>query len=223
MADTLGDTHSSVPLDINVGGAAGWSRSSGVVFHRPTARGSIGATDGSHADNGDFDTAVGVESGDVSGGKADNSRGVRSTMVDKQDTIMLPQSTHSLFFTSNVCSLPFFYAVFVLGLSLGCLALALGDNLSGGSPGNPLNVPVNVSESVRGAQFLSILVALLMEEEIPTGTYLLRNVPRSSVKQKLGVSYAKFVFSNMVRLVIGEQGVIAGSMQFGFVGLPHFN
>lgn len=55
----------------------------------------------------------------------------------------------------------------------------------------------------RSAKDLSILISLMMEEEIPTGAYLLRMIPRSSVRSKLGVSYELFVASAFVRLLIG--------------------
>mmetsp|Transcript_7622 Transcript_7622/g.16602 ORF Transcript_7622/g.16602 Transcript_7622/m.16602 type:complete len:508 (+) Transcript_7622:542-2065(+) len=42
----------------------------------------------------------------------------------------------------------------------------------------------------------------MMEEEIPTSSYLLRMIPRSAV-EGLGLSYGKFVFSATMRLFIG--------------------
>lgn len=89
---------------------------------------------------------------------------------DKEDTkvknpLELPESTHSLLFTERACSLPHYFAVAILLISFGCLFLALFNNLSsGGTMGNKFNIPVNVSTSVRAAQYLSIFVALLMEE-----------------------------------------------------------
>ena len=46
--------------------------------------------------------------------------------------------------------------------SLG-LILALADNLNGGTSENRLNVPSNVSTSVRTAQYFAIIVAVLSE------------------------------------------------------------
>ncbi len=80
------------------------------------------------------------------------------------DPIKLPESTHSLFFTASLCSLPFLFALGVAALSIGCLALALINALDGGTALNPFNVPENISSSTRGAQYLSIFVVLLMEE-----------------------------------------------------------
>lgn len=122
---------------------------------------------------------------------------------DHHEIIKLPQSTHSFLFTEKVFSQPFFLGLSVLCVSISCLVLALFDNLSGGTPGNKLNVPANVPPAVRAAQYFSILIALTMEEEIPTASYLLRMIPKSSVESKLKVSYARFAMSAIVRLVIG--------------------
>lgn len=123
--------------------------------------------------------------------------------VVEHEAITLPQSTHTLLFTENVMTLPFWFAIGILTVSVACLALALTDNLDGGTAENPLKVPANVSTSVRIAQYVSLIVAVLMEEEIPTALYLLRMIPRSSLENKLGLSYTKFVVSAMCRLAIG--------------------
>ena len=75
-----------------------------------------------------------------------------------KDPVQLPQSTHSLLFSEPICSLPFAFAVGILLISFGCLGLAFVNNI------DVNDVPVNVTPAVRGAQYLSILVALLMEE-----------------------------------------------------------
>ena len=126
-----------------------------------------------------------------------NKRPSEGMQVEYLEAITLPQSTHTLLFTEHVFSLPFGFAFLILILSIGCLALALTDNLDGGT------VPPNVSLSVRIAQYFSIVVAVLMEEEIPTALYLLRMIPRSSLEAQLGLSYTKFCASAMCRLVIG--------------------
>lgn len=174
-------------------------RGSGVVFQRQNAR--VEAIIAAEAD---------AEAGTDGGGNNCNDANVprnnmRVTAVDTHgEVIMLPQSTHSLLFTEKVCSIPFGFAFVVLVVSFTCLGLALWDGLSGRVPGNPLNVPVNVSHQVRISQYLAILIALTMEEEIPTGTYLLRHIPRSAVEDKLGLDYGKFVVSALFRLLIGE-------------------
>ncbi|KAL7534025.1 hypothetical protein ACHAXR_005587 [Thalassiosira sp. AJA248-18] len=140
------------------------------------------------------------------------------------DPIQLPQSTHSLLFTSPVFSLPFAFAVGILAISFLCLGLAFANTLQTN------DIPVNVSWGVRGAQYLSIIIALLMEEgevyqyrchamdnchqiinllcfhhkEIPTGFYLLRMIPKQSLHQKFPqMKYRKFIFSSIVRIFNG--------------------
>ncbi|KAL7538240.1 hypothetical protein ACHAWF_009741 [Thalassiosira exigua] len=120
-----------------------------------------------------------------------------------QEAITLPQSTHTLLITENFCSVAFGAAFSLLGISVACLVLALWDNLDGQTSLQPLNVPPNVTGQVRAAQYLSIIIAVLMEEEIPTGLYLLRMIPKSSVESKLKRPYWRFVASALCRLVIG--------------------
>ena len=69
---------------------------------------------------------------------------------------------------------------------------------------NPLNVPSNVPPEVRAAQYISILIALIMEEEIPTALYFLRMIDRGAVQEKMKGNYSRFVMSNMCRLLIGS-------------------
>ena len=128
--------------------------------------------------------------------------------VDEQDgqhaSITLPQSTHTLLFTTNVFTFPFGFAFIIFGISIAVLVLAMLDNLDGSSKGNILKVPANISKEVRAAQYLSIIVAVLIEEEVPTALYLLKMLPRETVEQ-LGLSYPKFVMSVGFRLAIGEK------------------
>ncbi|KAL7549956.1 hypothetical protein ACHAWF_013212 [Thalassiosira exigua] len=120
-----------------------------------------------------------------------------------QEAITLPQSTHTLLFTERVCSVPFGFALLILAVSVTCLVLALWDNLDGQTTWSPLNVPPNVTSPVRVAKYASLIIAVLMEEEIPTGLYLLRMIPKSTVEGKLRCPYWKFAASAMARLAIG--------------------
>ena len=144
MADPLAES----TLDFSWGER----RSTGVVFHRQNAR-----VSGTNRD-GAGDTLR--SEAPAAGGDGDASANVRDTAIGREETLMLPHSTHTMLFTEDVCSLPFFFAMFVLFVSFSCLCLALWDGLGEGSPGNPLGVPVNVSHQVRAAQYLSILVRI---------------------------------------------------------------
>ncbi|KAL7548821.1 hypothetical protein ACHAWF_012095 [Thalassiosira exigua] len=114
------------------------------------------------------------------------------------ESISFPPSTHSLLFTEPVVSWPFAFAVGIAALSFSCLALSFYNNYSSGE------VPANVLSAVRAAQYLSILVTLLMEEEIPTGLYQLRMIPKESLRQKFPqMKYRKFILASVLRLLNG--------------------
>lgn len=53
------------------------------------------------------------------------------------------------------------------------------------------------------AQYISILIALIMEEEIPTALYFLWMIDRGAVQEKMKGNYSRFIMSNMCRLLIG--------------------
>jgi len=138
--------------------------------------------------------------------KEDEKEGKSDDLYESErDPVNLPESTHTLFFTHPVCSLPFGFATSIVVISIMCLILAFADNfLSDFDPGNPWGIPANVDVSVRIAQYLGILIALLMEEEIPTGAYLLRMIPSSSFQKKFpNRSYKRFVASALLRILLG--------------------
>mmetsp|Transcript_27195 Transcript_27195/g.46217 ORF Transcript_27195/g.46217 Transcript_27195/m.46217 type:complete len:673 (+) Transcript_27195:113-2131(+) len=120
------------------------------------------------------------------------------------DPIKLPESTHSLFFVASFCSLPSLFAWGIAALSVGCLILALINALDGGTALNPFNIPVNISSSTRGAQYLSIFVVLLMEEEIPTGLAQMRLITFGGLRSVCPkASYKKFLAANIFRVLMG--------------------
>jgi hypothetical protein len=87
----------------------------------------------------------------------------------EEEAITFPQSTHSWLFTQHLLSLPFWFSVGIVALSYTCLILALVNIFEEWSPDNPFNVPYQVQPTVRIAQYLAMIIALIMEEEIPTG------------------------------------------------------
>ena len=78
------------------------------------------------------------------------------------DGLELPESTHSLLFTEKTFCVPLLFSVAIIIISVSSLALAFLNNITGGSSDNPFNIPVNVTTSVRAAQYLSIFIALLV-------------------------------------------------------------
>ena len=86
-------------------------------------------------------------------------------MVDEpeREPFCLPESTHTLLFTQPVCSIPFFYALVIAAVSVFCLLLALSYN----ADIDDLNIPAFVRLQVRFAQYMAILIALIMEDGEP--------------------------------------------------------
>ena len=127
---------------------------------------------------------------------------IDDTKDEDFDPITLPQSTHTLLFTETMNSKPFLFSVAIAALSVLCLLLALTNN--GITLDGIGQVPANVGKAVKIAQFASIFIALLMEEEIPTGLYLLRRIPKTYFKSKFPeLCYSKFVAAAILRIFLG--------------------
>ena len=57
---------------------------------------------------------------------------------------------------------------------------------------------------LRIAQYMSITIALIMEEEIPTGLFLLRRIPKAYLQREFPeISYSRFVGSCLMRITMG--------------------
>jgi len=120
------------------------------------------------------------------------------------ELVKLPESTHTLLFTQPVCSIPFLISVGVAVLSYVCLWLSNIGVLGRDQSIHFEDIPVNVTWEVRMAQYVSIFIVLLMEEEIPTGLYLLRRIPRAAFEQEFPrQKYSRFIFSSVMRIVLG--------------------
>jgi len=83
---------------------------------------------------------------------------VKESSTYEEEPLTIPQSTHSFLFTEPPNTMPFYFGLGIAVMSFTCLILALVDNVQNGE------VPFNVNVSVRIAQYLSIVIALLMEE-----------------------------------------------------------
>ena len=118
------------------------------------------------------------------------------------EPITLPESTHTLLFTEPIHSRAFLFSIAIAALSILCLLLSLSNKVV--TINGMREIPANVGTPVKIAQFASIFIALLMEEEIPTGLYLLRRVPKTYFKSKFpDLKYYKFVASCSLRILIG--------------------
>ena len=118
------------------------------------------------------------------------------------DIITLPESTHTLLFTEPINSRAFQFSVAIATLSIMCLFLALFN--SNYTKFGADAIPANVGNAVKTAQYASIFIALLMEEEIPTGLYLLRRISKTYFKSKFPeLCYHKFVHACILRIFMG--------------------
>jgi len=176
-----------------------WGRPIGASLREREAQSQNGQPRSS--DNGSH----GVDSNDDN--KDDESGSEKNEDLDESEPepLTLPESTHSLFFTQQFCSTGVLFATSIVVISIMCLVMAFIDNLeNNATPGNNMGVPANISPAVRIAQYLAIFIALLMEEEIPTGIQLLRTIPKQSFKKKFPhKSYWKFMAAAALRIVLG--------------------
>jgi len=129
----------------------------------------------------------------------------RQSYIDNVDLdpIILQESTHTLLFTEPIKSIPFIFSVLIATLSILCLLLALMNN---GVTSKAIKyvIPANVTTACKVAQYISIIIALMMEEEIPTGMYQLKRIPRQYfISTFPELSYKQFVFSNVLRIGMG--------------------
>ena len=122
-----------------------------------------------------------------------------------EEPIKLTQSTYSFLFTEPVHSWPFAFAVGILLITWACLLLALIDNIyMGYTPPNPLSVPAGVTDVVKAAQYLALIIGSIMEEEIPDALYMLRMISRTTLhKVDSRFKYRRFVVCSMLRIVMG--------------------
>lgn len=169
---TLEDTDVA-PLSMSLPGRL--SEKSGIVFRSNVAAAFASAEGSSFAPNSA--DAEDVQEKNNNRFAAIDTNGAGDGKDDDTDPITLPKSTHTLLFTEPINSAPFVVSVFIAALSILCLLLTLLNN--GAKPGEYKEViPANVPPAVKIAQYASIFIALLMEEEIPTGLYLLRRIPK---------------------------------------------
>ncbi|KAL7469751.1 hypothetical protein ACHAXS_010855 [Conticribra weissflogii] len=155
--------------------------------------------------------AEGVEEGAPLFRKIANSRNGRDADDEKENvsieddgTYELPESTYTLIITENVCSLSFLAAVVACAIAMISLVIVLTNELDNGDADNPLGLPAGVNPEVRMAQFLGVVIGVLMEEEIPLG---LEIIAHGLVAQKTTsgekYSFNRIVMSSLLRLGIG--------------------
>ena len=170
------------------------------LINNSSASVAITSEDKEHSPTGEVDDSFHDISDDVMA----RMRRRRQSFLDDVDLdpITLPKSTQTLLFTEPIDSVPFAVGIFIATLSVLCLLLALFNN----GLSKDLNdvIPANVDVAVKTAQYTSIFIALIIEEEIPIGLYLLKRMPCqyfNSIFPEL--DYRQFVFANVLRIAMG--------------------
>lgn len=92
-----------------------------------------------------------------------------SQVEELYDNFELPADTYTLLMTAPLWSISFWSGFVAPALSGACLILALANEADNRSPGNPFGLPAGVRSSVRAAQYLGVIIGILMEDEIPQG------------------------------------------------------
>jgi len=124
--------------------------------------------------------------------------------VDDDGTYELPESTYTLMITENICSLSFLAAIVACTIAIFSLVIVLINELDNGDEDNPLGLPAGVTREVRMAQFLGVIIGVLMEEEIPLGLEILAHAlvaQRTANSRKY--SFNRIVLSSILRLCVG--------------------
>lgn len=116
----------------------------------------------------------------------------------------LPDSTFSMMITENIVSFGFVTSVVVFLLAMTCLFMAYRNQAGQGRPGNPIGLPPNVQVEVRVAQYLMLLIGVLMEHEIPDGLEMIGK----GMEQLLSGDHhvlcmRKILLSSLLRLCMG--------------------
>jgi len=150
---------------------------------------------------------LGEENGNVGDSPPDEEVPLNESQIEaRYDKYELPESTYTLLMTENLISIPFATGIIAAAISMMCLVLALKNELDNETPGNPLGLPAGVRTEVRMAQYLGVLVGVLMEDEIPQALEL---IGKGAEQKIAAISDARFfsmrrvVLPSLLRMVVG--------------------
>jgi len=127
-------------------------------------------------------------------------RTVRSWKYEKYT---LPSSTYTLIITEKIFSLPFLVGLIALGMSLTMLIIVMISELDDGSNRNPLGVPAGVEITCRIAQYLGVIIGVLMESEIPLALEILGQECEQLQLGRMPFNRVRVIVSCIMRLCVG--------------------
>jgi hypothetical protein len=137
---------------------------------------------------------------DYNGKKAPQFRWTESQVENLDDDFELPADTYTLLMTAPVCSIPFFAGFIAPALSASCVILVFINEIDKGTTGNPFGVPAGVSSGVRVAQYLGVIIGILMEQEIPQGLLI---IGKGAEQEQDGIRWSRLILTSLLRMTIG--------------------
>mmetsp|Transcript_21523 Transcript_21523/g.45518 ORF Transcript_21523/g.45518 Transcript_21523/m.45518 type:complete len:402 (+) Transcript_21523:104-1309(+) len=136
--------------------------------------------------------------------KQEGGENERRRSIWKLEHYELPKSTFTWFITESVFSMPFFAAFLATGMSVTSLVIVLINELSNSSDASPWGLPAGVDTEVRIAQYLGIIIGVLMEEEIPLGLELIGQcIEQHFILGRRRFDPAKVIISSLLRMAVG--------------------
>uniref|UniRef100_A0A7R9ZJ37 Uncharacterized protein n=1 Tax=Pseudictyota dubia TaxID=2749911 RepID=A0A7R9ZJ37_9STRA len=115
----------------------------------------------------------------------------------------LPESTYTWLITENIASRPFVVGLVAMGLSVTSLALVLINQLGNRSDMSPYGLPAGVNVEVRIAQYIGVLIGVLMEEEVPMGLDLIGQYAEQRMLGRNPYHPSKLALSCLARMAVG--------------------
>ncbi|KAL7531293.1 hypothetical protein ACHAXR_003958, partial [Thalassiosira sp. AJA248-18] len=150
---------------------------------------------------------IGLLGEHVNGESVDSSANRRLTesMIEEicDKKYEFPESAYTLLITENLTSIPFATGIIAALLSMMCLVLAFRNELDNATDGNPLGLPAGVVTEVRIAQYLGVIIGVLMEEEIPQGLELIGKGAEQQISGGTRYSMTRIALPSLLRMAIG--------------------
>lgn len=140
---------------------------------------------------------------------SNNMRNLFGRWTDKRYSVWkfenydLPESTFTLLITEPVLSPGFLIGVVAVGICVLSLTLVLISEWDNTSPENRFGVPAGVSKEVQVVQYLSVVIGVLMETEVPLGLEIIGKEIEQYQLGRRPFNRGRVFFSCALRLVVG--------------------
>eukprot|EP00577_Skeletonema_sp_RCC1716_P005244 CAMPEP_0113387154 /NCGR_PEP_ID=MMETSP0013_2-20120614/8386_1 /TAXON_ID=2843 ORGANISM="Skeletonema costatum, Strain 1716" /NCGR_SAMPLE_ID=MMETSP0013_2 /ASSEMBLY_ACC=CAM_ASM_000158 /LENGTH=769 /DNA_ID=CAMNT_0000270033 /DNA_START=12 /DNA_END=2318 /DNA_ORIENTATION=+ /assembly_acc=CAM_ASM_000158 len=155
-------------------------------------------------------SAIGdIDDSKEGGGSSENLQRNKSIIRRKKECpwkykkFPFPESTYTLLITERVLSMPFVVGMITVAGSLMCLSITLMNELDNREDGNHYGLPAGVPKAVRIAQFLGIIIGVLMEEEVPLGLEIIGKCVEQHMSGGHDFNTSKIVCSCILRVAVG--------------------